>query len=100
ALFRSQRRQIRVLVERLLDPVQELRPDDAATAPDGGEVARGDGPGVFGAAGLDVVEALRVGDDLRGVERLADVFGELLSVTGLFTEDARRQTRGRLALND
>ena len=64
-------------VEGLLDPVEELRPDDAAATPDGGQVAGGDAPVVFGAAGLDLVEALRIGDDLRGVQRLADVLGEL-----------------------
>ena len=85
----DQRRQVRVLVERLLDPVEELRADDAAAAPDGGQVARGDAPVVLGAAGLDLVEALRVGDDLRRVERLADVLDELLGVAGLFAEVAR-----------
>ena len=67
----DQRRQVGVLVERLLDPVEELRPDDAAAAPDGGHVAGRDAPVVFGAARLDLVEALRIGDDLRGVQRLA-----------------------------
>ena len=70
-------------VERLLDPVEELGPDDAAAAPDGGHVAGRDAPVVFGAAGLDLVEALGVGDDLRRVQRLADVVDELRRVRGL-----------------
>src|ERR1700744_2872880 len=79
-------RQVGVLVERLLDPVQEFGPDDAAAAPDGGHVTGLDAPVVFGAAGLNLVEALGIGDDLGGVQGLADVVDELRSVGWLLAE--------------
>ena len=70
----------RILVVGLLDAVEELGPDDAAAAPDGGHVAEGDAPVVLGAACLNLVEALGIGDDLGGVQRLADVVDELRRV--------------------
>src|SRR5665811_391501 len=59
----------RVVGIRVDDPVQELCADDAAAAPDRGDGALVEVPVVLLGAGDDDVEALRVGDDLRGVER-------------------------------
>ena len=61
------------------DLVEEAGADDAAAAPDRRDRAEVDRPAVLGGAGLDLVEALGVGDDLRGVERLLDVVGEALA---------------------
>lgn len=94
----NQTGQVRAGVKGFLDVVEELRPDDAAATPDGGQVARRDVPAEFGAAGLDLVEALSVGHDLGGVQRLADVFGERGGVGGLLAELARSQTAGGRAL--
>src|SRR6478735_6915018 len=58
------------------DPVEESGPDDASAAPDRGDPAEVDVPVVLLAARRDLVEALGVGDDLRGVQRLLDLVGE------------------------
>ena len=61
---------------------------------------RRDAPVVFGAAGLDLVEALGVGDDLRRVQRLLDIRGELFGIARSLAESAGCQTGGGLALHD
>ena len=67
-----------MLVVGLGDPVQEAGADDAAAAPDLGQLAHLEVP-VVGARGRGhLLEALRVGDDLRGVQRGADVVDERL----------------------
>ncbi len=65
---------------RLADAVQELGPDDAAAAPDRRHRPEVDVPVVLIAARDDVVEALGVRDDLRGVQSVADVLDELVAV--------------------
>lgn len=82
----------RIGVERVLDAVEELRTDDAATAPDRRQVGRLEVPVVLGAAGSDLIEALRVRHDLRRVQRGLDVGGELLGVSRLVAERAGSQT--------
>ncbi|ELP68156.1 hypothetical protein STRTUCAR8_02662, partial [Streptomyces turgidiscabies Car8] len=54
----------------------EGRPDDAATAPEGGDGTEVDVPVVLGATRRDLVEALRVRHDLRRVQRMLDAVGE------------------------
>src|SRR5690606_2399716 len=61
----------RVVGVGLGDAVEESRTDDAAAAPDRRDVALADVPAVLRCARDDLVEALRVRDDLRRVERLA-----------------------------
>src|SRR5712692_11927648 len=68
--------QLRRLLVCLLDPVEELRADDAPSAPDGGKRAKVEIPAVLLRTRREVLEALRVGDDLRGVESLLDVFDQ------------------------
>ena len=75
----------------LADAVEELCPDDAAAAPDGGQRSAVDVPAVLGAAGGDLIESLGVGDDLGGVEGGLDVVDEGLAVGGGRAEVARRQ---------
>ncbi len=58
------------------DLVEEPGPDDAAAAPDRRHGGAVDVPAVLLAAGLDQVPALRVGHDLRGVQRLFHVLRE------------------------
>jgi hypothetical protein len=72
----EERRRPRVGLVRGADAVQEPGADDAAAAPDRGHRARVDAPVVLGAARLDLVEALRVGDDLGGVQGLLHRVGE------------------------
>lgn len=62
------------------------------------QIARAQIPAVFGAARSDPVEALRVRDDLRRVQRLADVLGELFYVRGLFGQRAGGEADPGLAL--
>lgn len=62
--------------ERFGDAVEELRTDDAATTPDARHSGQIDIPIVFLGGGGDLVETLRVGNDLGGVEGLADIFDE------------------------
>src|SRR5699024_5425892 len=52
------------------------RPDDAATAPDGGQVAGVNTPVVLIGTGLDLVEALGVGHQLGGVQCATDILDE------------------------
>ena len=58
------------------DPVQELRPDDAPAAPDPRHRTEIDVPAVLRGAGDDLVETLRVRDDLRRIQRDPDVLDE------------------------
>ena len=72
--------QLRIGVERLLDAIEEHGPDDAAAAPQQGDVAEVQRPVVLRGGGLHLHEALGVAANLRGVERLADLLDELLAV--------------------
>ena len=65
---------------RLGDAVEEAGADDAAGAPDLRDVALVDVPAELLGARDDLVEALRVGDDLRRVERAAHVLDEGVGV--------------------
>ena len=76
----EQHRQVRGLGVGVGDAVEELGADDAAAAPDLGDRAEVDVPVVLGGAGADLVEALRVRDDLRGVQRQAHVLDERVGV--------------------
>src|SRR5262249_13764377 len=76
------------LYVRLGDAIEEGRTDDAAGTPDLGDVPLLDVPAVLLGAGDDRVEALRIGDDLRRIERTAHVLDE-----GLFVR--RLERRGR-----
>src|SRR5699024_7804778 len=70
-----------------------------AAAPDPRHRAEVDVPAVLLRAGRDLVEALRVGDELRGVQRLLEVVDELLRISdleGLLL--ALEHAAGRLAL--
>lgn len=53
---RDQRGQVRPIGECFFDPIEELRADDAAATPNGGQIARVDVPAVLGAARRDLVE--------------------------------------------
>jgi len=56
----------------LVDPVEEAGPDDAAAAPNLRNLAQAQIPAVFLRGGRHLLKALRVGDDLRGIERVPD----------------------------
>ncbi len=94
----EQDRQVRRLGVGVGDAVEELGADDAAAAPDLADRAEVDVPAVLGGAGADLVEALRVGDDLRGVEREADVFDERVGVLDRELLLRARQVAGDRAL--
>ncbi len=74
--------ELRVLVERALDVLQEPAADDAAATPQEGDVAVVELPAEFLRGGVELHVALRVAAEFGGVERLADVFDELLPVAG------------------
>ena len=73
-------RELRVLVEGFFDFAQEHAADDAAAAPHEGDAAVVQVPFVLFRGGAHEHVALGVGDDLGGVEGLADVFDELGAV--------------------
>src|SRR5262249_61563322 len=74
-------------------------PEKAAARPDGARGAAVDVPAVLVAAGLDVVEALRVRDDLGRVQRLAHVLDERGPLIDLpRVEVAGERSAGRGAL--
>lgn len=56
----------------LLDPVQELGPDDASTLPDARQLAQVEVPVLLHALGADDVHALRVTADLGRIQRLQE----------------------------
>ncbi len=62
------------------DAVEELGADDAAAAPDLRHRAEVDVPAVLRRRRRDLVEALRVGDDLRRVQGEAHVLDEGVGV--------------------
>ncbi len=80
---REQRLELGLLGVGVGDAVEELGADDTAAAPDPRHGAEIDVPAVLLGAGADGVEALRIGDDLRGVEGEADVFDEGLAIADL-----------------
>merc|ERR1711939_688658 len=69
--------QIRVRAVRLCDVLEEDGADDAAAAPHERNLGLVELPAVFLGCVLDEHEALRVRDDLGGVERLLEVVDEL-----------------------
>ena len=75
------------------DAVQEARADDAAAAPDGGDLREVEIPVLFLAHRGDEVEALGVGNDLRSVECVVDFFHE----RGLLRRDFRLRSLQLLA---
>ena len=82
-------RQLRVGVISLPDAIQELRADDATATPDGGEIARVNVPTELLGTGLDLIEALGVGDELGSIESAAYVLNELVWVDSAEVDDAR-----------
>ena len=75
----QQVRQLGILVEGLLDLAEERAADDAAAAPHEGDAAVVEVPFVFRRRRAHEHVALRVADDLRGVQRLANVVDEFLA---------------------
>ena len=73
------------------DSVQQPRPDDASPSPDAGHLRKVHVPSTGLAGGADLVEPLRVGDDLGGPECRADVLDEL---TGRLGRSAGRTLEG------
>src|SRR5260370_875982 len=69
-LVGQQRGQLGVGLVGGADPVQELGADDAATAPDDGDLAQVEGPVVLAAADVHHVPSMRVGEQLGRVQRL------------------------------
>ena len=61
-------RKIRLLCVGVPNAVEELRPDDAPTAPDGCQRAKVEVPVIFGRPGPEVLKPLRVSNDLRRVK--------------------------------
>ena len=55
------------------DAIQEFGSDDAAATPDGRERPEVEAPSILFRSGGQVLEALRVRDDLGGIQRLAHV---------------------------
>ena len=82
----QQVRQLRVLVERLLDLAEERAADDAAAAPHQGDRRRCSASSRSPSPGHRVHQgvALGVGDDLAGVEGHLDVVDELVLVAVIF----------------
>ena len=71
--------EIRVAPERVADVAEQRRADDAAGAPDLGDLARIDVVVVFGRRHAQERHALRVRRDLAGVERVPRRVDELLA---------------------
>ena len=65
-------------------------------APDASQGTLVDAPLVLGGPGLDLVETLRVGDDLGGKKRLAHVLDERSPGLVRLDDERRRVTRERL----
>ena len=80
-------------VEGFLDAFQELRADDAAAAPEQGDVAVFQRPVVLFGGGLKLHEALGVAANLRGVEGVPHGFDECLAIVDV---DAGRCGEGPL----
>ena len=91
----EQHRQVGGLAVGVGDAVEELGADDAAAAPDLRDRAEVDVPVVLGGAGADLVEALRVRDDLRRVQGEADVLDERVGVLDRERLDRAGQVRPR-----
>src|SRR5437588_5314381 len=73
-------RQVGAAVVGLLDLAEEPRADNAAALPDARALAEVDAPVEMIRAGLDEIHPLRVGANLRGVERVVDGRDHLLAV--------------------
>ena len=69
-----------IAIERLLDVAEERRADDAAAAPHERDAAVVEVPLVGLRRRAQQLIALRVADDLRGVERLAQIVDERATV--------------------
>src|ERR1700726_2939883 len=54
------------------DSIEEASPYDAAAAPNGGDLAKAEIPAIVFRGCRHLLEALRIGDDLGGIERVAD----------------------------
>ena len=65
---------------RLHDPVQEFRANDAATSPDGGDVAQVEVPLVFGASRTQKLHSLRVRHNFRRIKRVAHCIDETSAI--------------------
>ena len=75
---------------------KKFRADDATAAPDGGDVAEVQVPIELAAGRAEQFHALGVGDDLRGVERVAHGVDQLVAIAGEFLDLRLRQNfRGR-----
>ena len=79
-VIKQQVLEVRVGSVRLCDILEEDGADDAATAPHERDLGLVEFPGVLLGRVLDEHEALRVRDDLGGVQRLLQVVDELLLV--------------------
>src|SRR5215213_6266745 len=94
-------RHVRVRVVGLADAVEEARADDAAAAPDRRHRAEVELPALGLRGRRHLLEALGVGDDLRGIERLAHVVDEravgTVALAGLGTREPRGRRRALLA---
>ena len=66
------------------DAIEKLRANDATAAPDGGDVAEVQIPVVLLAGRAEQFHSLRVGDDLRGVKRVAHRLDQLVAVAREF----------------
>ena len=83
-----------LVVVGLADAVQEARADDAAATPDRRHRAEVDLPPLLVRGGRHLGEPLRVGDDLRRVQRVLEVVGELF-VAGAGRVGVRPSQHGR-----
>src|ERR1700747_1442601 len=81
-LVGQQRGQFGVVLVSGADAVEERGPDDAATAPDDGDLAEVEVPVVLLAADGHHVPALGVGDQFGCVQGLLDLVGELGGLGG------------------
>jgi len=71
-----------ILVEGLFDLAQEPAANDASAAPHEGDAAHIQVPAILLGCGLQQHITLRVGDDLRAVERAAHIFNKCFTMVG------------------
>ena len=82
-IVEQQIRELRILVVGLLDLAQEARPNDAPAAPHQGDAAVVQVPAILLRGGAQQHIALRVADDLGGVEGTHDVLDQRLLLHGI-----------------